>query len=104
MTFISTGFAKTDKASRYIQQLCRHWEHSLTVNFDADHGTIVFPRDARGADWPADGLVTLDARPDGIAIRVDASADGQLNGLKGAVERHIDRFAFRENGLKYEWS
>lgn len=23
-------------------------------------------------------------------------------GLKGAVERHVDRFAFRKEGLKYE--
>jgi hypothetical protein len=99
----ATGFAKTDKASRYLQQLCKHWEHNLKVEFSADHGTIVFPKNARGADWPGDGLVTLDAKDDGIAIRVDASADEQLNGLKGAVERHIDRFAFRENGLAYEW-
>jgi hypothetical protein len=100
----ATGFARTDKASRYLQQLCKHWEHNLKVEYAADHGTIVFPKDARGANWPADGLVTLDAKPDGVAIRIDASADGQLEGLKGAVERHIDRFAFREAPLKYEWS
>lgn len=103
MTVSANGFAATDKASRYLQQLCKHWEHNLKVAFDADRGTIVFPKDARGADWPGDGLVTLDARPDGLAIRVDASADAQLEGLKGAVERHIDRFAFREGGLTYEW-
>lgn len=105
MTGVSaTGFARTDKASRYLQQLCKHWEHNLKVDFSADHGTIMFPRDARGADWPGDGLVTLDAQEEGLAIRVDASAEGQLEGLKSAVERHIDRFAFREDGLTYEWS
>ena len=100
----SHGFAKTEKASRYLQQLCKHWEHDLPVAVTAEHGTIVFPKDARGADWPADALVTLDAKDDGIAIRVDASADGQLQGLKGAIERHIDRFAFREDGLEYVWA
>lgn len=104
MTISATGFARTDKASRYLQQLCKHWEHNLKVEFTADHGTIVFPRDGRGAEWPAYGTVTLDAEADRLAIRVDASAAGQLEGLKGAIERHIDRFAFRENGLKYEWS
>lgn len=104
MAVSASGFAKTDKASRYLQQLCKHWEHNLTVEFTADHGTIVFPRDARGADWPGDGLVTLDAQPEGLAIRVDASAAGQLEGLKGAVERHVDRFAFREGALAYDWS
>ncbi|MFL9842276.1 DUF2218 domain-containing protein [Sphingomonas sp. ST-64] len=104
MSVSATGFAATDKASRYLQQLCKHWEHNLQVRFDADHGTIVFPKGARGAEWPDDGLVTLDARPDGLAIRIDASAQGQLDGLKGAVERHVDRFAFREGALEYRWS
>lgn len=103
MSVTVNGFAKTEKASRYLQQLCKHWEHNLKVEFSADHGTIVFPKDARGADWPGDGLVTLDAQPDGLAIRVDASAEGQLEGLKGAVERHVDRFAFREAPLAYVW-
>ena len=104
MSVSASGFAKTEKASRYLQQLCKHWEHNLKVEFTAEHGTIVFPRDARGADWPGAGLVTLDAKPDGLAIRVDASAQGQLEGLKGAVERHVDRFAFREGALSYEWA
>ena len=104
MSVTANGFAKTEKASRYLQQLCKHWEHNLTVEFSADHGTIVFPKDARGADWPGDGLVTLDARPDGLAIRVVASAGGQLEGLMGAVERHVDRFAFREAPLAYAWA
>ena len=104
MSVSATEFAKTDKASRYLQQLCKHWEHNLKVEVTADHGTIVFPKDARGADWPGDGLVTLDAKPDGLAMRVDASAEGQLEALKGAVERHVDRFAFREGALRYEWS
>lgn len=103
MSVSVTGFAKTDKASRYLQQLCKHWEHNLKVEYSADHGTVVFPRDARGADWPGDGPVPLDAQEDRLTIRIDASAEDQLEGLKGAVERHIDRFAFREDGLKYEW-
>ena len=103
MTVSATGFARTEKAGRYIQQLCKHWEHNLKVDYADGRGRIVFPRDARGADWPADALVTLDATAEGVAIRIDASADGQLQGLKGAVERHVDRFAFREAPLNYEW-
>ena len=103
MSVTANGFAKTEKASRYLQQLCKHWEHNLKVEFSAEHGTLVSPTDARGADWSGDGLATPDAKPDGLAIRVDASADGQLQGLKGAVERHVDRFAFREAPLGYVW-
>ena len=44
MSVSANGFAKTEKASRYLQQLCKHWEHNLKVEFSADHGTIVFPK------------------------------------------------------------
>ena len=93
----------TAHASRYLQQLCKHWEHNLQVEFTPENGTIIFPKDARGADWPGDAVVTFNVVEDGLDIRIDASADGQLDALKGAVERHLDRFAFRETPLRYAW-
>ncbi|WP_242116532.1 DUF2218 domain-containing protein [Sphingomonas lacusdianchii] len=93
----------TAHASRYLQQLCKHWQHNLTVEYDANHGTVVFPRDARGADHPADALVTFDAGDDALTVRIDASSTEQLEGLKGAVARHLDRFAFREAPLTFDW-
>jgi uncharacterized protein len=39
----------------------------------------------------------------GLEARIDASCEGQLEGLKGAVARHVDRFAFREAPLVYGW-
>lgn len=93
----------TAHASRYLQQLCKHWQHNLTVEFDADHGTVVFPKDARGASHPGDALVTFDARADALDVRIDATSAEQLDGLKGAVARHLDRFAFREAPLAFDW-
>lgn len=93
----------TASASRYLQQLCKHWTHNLTVVFTEDHGTVVFPKDARGADHPGDGLVTFDAGADALTVRIDASSVAQLDGLKGAVARHLDRFAFREAPLAFDW-
>ena len=69
----------------------------------ARRGRITFPRDARGADWPGDGVATLVPEPDALVCRIEASAPGQLAGLKDAVARHIDRFAFREAPLTYDW-
>lgn len=101
--FTSNAAVPTASASRYLQQLCKHWQHNLTVEFDADHGTVVFPRDARGASHPGDALVTFDATADALNVRIDATSAEQLDGLKGAVARHLDRFAFREAPLTFDW-
>lgn len=103
-TFIATARVPTASASRYLQQLCKHWSHNLVVEFDATAGLVIFPKDARGADWPADGVFTMEARADTLVCRIEASATDQLEGLKGAVERHIDRFAFREAPLTFDWA
>ena len=93
----------TTKASRYLQQLCKHWSHNLTVEFTEQKGGVVFPRNARGADWPGDAVLLMQAHDDGLECRLEASAAGQLEALKGAVARHIDRFAFREAPLAFNW-
>lgn len=104
MNYTATARIPTQSASKYLQQVCKHWEHNLPVSFDASHGEITFAKDARGADWPADALVTLDAEGDTLVCAINASAAGQRDGLKGALERHIDRFAFREVPLAYNWT
>jgi uncharacterized protein len=99
----SVAQVPTKSSSKYLQQLCKHWSHNLTVEFTAERGTIVFPKNARGADWPGDGVVTFVAHAETLECRIDASVAGQLGGLKGAVERHLDRFAFREAPLAFDW-
>lgn len=101
--FTTVARVSTAHASRYLQQLCKHWQHNLAVEFDADHGTVVFPHDARGADHPGDALVTFDAAADALVVRIDATSTEQLDGLQGAVARHLDRFAFREAPLSFGW-
>lgn len=103
MTSSATASVPTANASRYLQQLCKHWQHNLQVEFDAERGTIVFPRDARGATWAGDATVTLVAMPETLECRIDASEPEQREGLKGAVARHVDRFAFREAPLAFDW-
>lgn len=103
MTHTAIARVPTISASRYLQQTCKHWAHNMTVDFTAEHGMIVFPRNARGADHPGDATVTFDAHPEVLEVRIDATSPEQLEGLKGAVARHVDRFAFREAPLTYDW-
>lgn len=103
---MTTAIAKvpTQSGSRYLQQLSKHWSHSLAVEFTAEQSRIVFPRDARGANWPADGVLTMTAQPETLDVQIDASSPEHLEALKGVVARHLDRFAFREAPLTFDWA
>lgn len=103
MSSVAVARVPTSSAGKYLQQVCKHWTHNLKVEFDATKGTIVFPKDGRGGPWAGDGLVTLTAHGDALECRIAASELAQLSGLKGALARHIDRFAFREAPLTYNW-
>ena len=103
MTLSSNVNVPTAHASHYLQQLCKHWSHNLAVEFNETKGTVTFPRNARGADWPGDATLELSANDSGLDCRLGASSAGQLDALKGAVARHIDRFAFREAPLPFNW-
>jgi hypothetical protein len=102
-TVSASALVPTANASKYLQQACKHWEHNLQVEFTPENGTIVFPKDNRGANHPGDAVVTFNVAETGLEVRIDASSDEQLEGLKGAVARHVDRFAFREAPLAFDW-
>jgi hypothetical protein len=99
----ATAQVPTDSGSKYLQQLCKHWSHNLQVEFTPEHGTVTFPREGRTGSYPADGLCTFDATSGVLTVRIDASTPEQLEALKGAVARHLDRFAFREAPLTFDW-
>ena len=99
MSTHSIARVPTANGSRYLQQLCKHWSHNLAVEFTEEKGKVVFPRNARGADWPGDATLLLEAHADTLECRLEASVEAQLEALKGAVASHLDRFAFREAPL-----
>jgi len=92
----ATGFAKCEKPERYIQQLVSHWGHKYATSYDEGDGMGVFP-------FSEHTNCVMTARPEGIAITL-TTADAEENiHMRGVVERHIDRFAFREAPLAYAW-
>jgi len=46
----------------------------------------------------------MTARPGGIAITLVTPDQERSAHMRGVIERHIDRFAFREAPLAYEWT
>lgn len=83
----------TKSASRYLQQLCKHWSHKFEVEYDAAHGRIPLPA----------GVATLDAGEDALIVKVEAEEGESLERLKQVVASHLDRFAFREAPLPFDW-
>ena len=90
----SSATIPTASASRYLQQLCKHWSHKFTVDFTPEHGTIPFD---------ASRVCTLDASPEALALRIEAADDATLERMQGVVIEHLKRFAFREDFGDVRW-
>jgi hypothetical protein len=91
------GFAHCEKPERYIQQLVKHWSHKMATSYDAGDGVGAFP-------FSETENAVMTARPGGIGITL-VTGDPERNvHMRGVIEQHIDRFAFREAPLKYEWN
>lgn len=103
MTTSSTARVPTEKGSRYLQQLCKHWSHNLEVEYDPGRGAVTFPASGKSGDWTGPAVFTMEAGADTLECRIEASEEKQLEVLKGVVERHLDRFAFREAPLHFDW-
>lgn len=89
-----SGSAKTHSASRYLQQLCKHWSHKADADFDASQGTIAFPNGNK---------VTLVAWPDHLDVEAAVGPEGDIQRWKTVIAEHLVRFAFREDfALKWD--
>lgn len=84
---------QTPNASRYLQQLCKHWAHKFELSFDPHHGRI---------DAGEGRIVTMQAGPDLLSVTVTAPDADSLARWSRVVEDHIRRFAFREE-LGFDW-
>lgn len=85
----------TASASKYLQQLCKHWSHKFEVEFTPDKGRVPFAAD-RACDFAA--------TPDTLTLRVEAADDEALSRTERVVIEHLKRFAFREDLSNVQWS
>lgn len=91
---IATVHVPTTNASKYLQQLCKHWGHRLQVEFQVDEGTVRFP----------DAVATMTANESELFVSVTADSEEAIDRIKGVIASHLDRFAFREAPLQFHWS
>lgn len=84
----------TDEASRYLQQLCKHWSHQFEVTFTPSEGRVPFPN----------GVVcTLSATAATLKLRVEAADDAEASRMAQVVVNHLQRFAFRAPLVVPDW-
>lgn len=77
---------ETDRASNYLQQLCKHFAHKRPVTFTPEQGEIRF----------SIGTCRLEAKDSVLTLKAEAADDASLAQLREVVDRHLLRFAFRD--------
>ena len=92
MCISSSTTIKTQKASGYLQQLCKHFSHKIEVKFDGQDGWIEF----------AFGRAELRADENVLTMVANSQNPENLDKLKKVLASHLERFAFRES-LKIKW-
>ncbi|EAQ04703.1 hypothetical protein OB2597_05455 [Pseudooceanicola batsensis HTCC2597] len=93
MTMTQTGTFRTPNASRYLQQLCKHFEHKIAVDYDDRKGKAALPS----------GEATLAASDEALTVTVSAEDDPGLERARFIVDDHLKRFAFREDCQGMDW-
>ena len=83
---------KTAHASRYLQQLCKHWSHKYPVEFTPEKGRIEMSA----------GVLLLEAAPETLDLNL-TTAEEDLVRMEGVVAAHLQRFAFKEE-LVFDWT
>ena len=91
---IAKASIPTANAAKYMQQLCKHWSHRLEVDLSDQKGVVKFPA----------AVVTLEAGPEALGVAIEGEGSEEVERLKGVVASHLDRFAFREAPLRFDWS
>jgi uncharacterized protein len=89
----ATAVVPTESGWKYIQQLCKHWSHKLTVELSDNKGVVTFEN----------ATAVMTSNDAAITVTIEAPSAEVLERLKGVVSSHLDRFAFREAPLPFDW-
>ncbi|PHP65848.1 2,4-dihydroxyhept-2-ene-1,7-dioic acid aldolase [Zhengella mangrovi] len=90
--FSAAARVPTAAGSRYLQQLSKHWAHKFPVNFTPEKSRIELPS----------GLCEMAAEEEALLVSIESASAEERDRLKDVVEKHIVRFAFRED-LVFDW-
>lgn len=89
----ATGRFSTPNAARYMSQLCKHFGHKIPAEVEGDRGRVTF----------AAGVAEFQADDATLTARLRAEDAGGLARLRGVIDDHLKRFAFREEFEAMDW-
>lgn len=90
----SRTIIKTDHASKYLQQLSKHWQHKFeTLTYSPTEAHIPFGNDI---------TLTMFADDQQLTVAINTPDEETALRIQGIFDSHIERFAFRET-LLIEW-
>ncbi len=79
---------ETENASRYLQQLCKHWSHRMEITFTPTQARVPFSTES---------ICLMGADEEGLDVRIEAPDSSEASRLGRVLVEHLQRFAFREN-------
>lgn len=91
---IITGRFETSHASKYLQQLCKHFAHKIEVEYSAESGRAELPV----------GIAQMFANSNNLEIRISVQGQDQIEQAQAIIDSHLERFAFRENFKNMVWT
>ncbi len=91
---ITTARYPTAHASKYLQQLCKHFAHKVEVSYDETRGRAALP--------PGPAELTADA--DGLSIRISAEDAKSMIQARFVIDSHLVTFAHREGFVGLVWT
>lgn len=83
---------RTTEASKYLQQLCKHFAHKVPVEYDPAAGFADFPF----------GKARMAASADQLDISCEAPTPEAQEVLHRVIQEHLVKFAWREN-IEISW-
>lgn len=94
MPMRETGTFETPNASKYLQQLCKHFAHKVPVDYDAARGEAALPQ----------GPAVMTATGEALRIEISAENDEDMAKARFIIDDHLKRFAHREAFEGMAWT
>lgn len=82
----------TDRAQRYLDQICKHFGHRVSTQIEHNRGVVEFE----------DGTLTAVATPDALELALRAEDPEAIARLKDVVKSHLERWGERD-AIHVDW-